>query len=166
MPTYTPTTPTVDLCVDLAAAVLAAWTGKGANDGVDWDFFKRYADADEVGAAKLVGRQVVFFPTGYDWQSATRAEDEYTHRVSCLVTERYTDAAGDVPKLWTAERVDFVHTYIVKGLRFTRTGPPSWNRKLMTLGASVQVCDVEKLITGGRLFYSLTELVFTELVTP
>lgn len=167
---YTPTTPTVVLCEQLAAAVLAAWQASssppGASDGVDWDFFRRYADADQVGAAQLVGRQVVFFPPGYDWRSADRAEDEYTHHVLCLVVERYTAAAGDPPKLWTAERVDFVHDRIVKGLRFTRGGPPSWNRFLLTDAASVQTCDVQKLVSGGRLFYSLTELEFTEYVTP
>lgn len=162
---YVPTTPTVVLCEQLASAVNTAWAPV-APSAVDWDFFKRYGDADEVAAATLAGRQVIFFPTDYDWQNAVRDQDEYTHHVSCLVVERYTDAAGDVPKLWTAERVDFVHTQIVQGLRFTRGGPPSWNRFLLTLAASVQVCDVEKLITSGRLFYALVQLEFLEYVTP
>lgn len=159
------TTPTVVLASNLASAVNTAWAPV-APDAVDWDFFKRYADADAVGAAALSGRQVVFFPTEYTWESGTRAQDEYTHRISCLVVERYTDAAGDPPKTWVSDRVDFVHAQIVKGLRYTRGGPPSFNKNLMTLGATVQVCDVEKLVSGGRLFYALVDLEFLEYVTP
>jgi hypothetical protein len=75
---YTPTSPTVVLCQNLASAVQTAW-GPTAPSAADWDFFKRYGDADEVAAAALVGRQVVFFPSEYAWDGATRAEDEYTH---------------------------------------------------------------------------------------
>jgi hypothetical protein len=109
---------------------------------------------------------VVFFPTEYEWEGATRAEDEYTHRVACLVVERYADAAGDAPKLWTAERVDFVHDQIVKALRFTRGGPAELEPEAPDPRRAVEVCDVEKLMTGGKLFYSLVELEFVELVTP
>jgi hypothetical protein len=164
MPTYTPTTPTLALCADLADAVHTAWNPV-APSAVDWDFFRRYGDGEDR-LTKLEGRQVVFFPTeDYDWQNENRGRDLYTHRISCLVVERYLDP-GDPPRDWTAERVDFVHTRIVKGLRFTRSGSPSWNPLLVTLGGSVQICDLEKLVTGGKLFYSLVALEFEELVTP
>jgi hypothetical protein len=153
---YTPTSPTVVLCQNLASAVQTAW-GPTAPSAADWDFFKRYGDADEVGGR---ARR----PAGGVLPERVRVGRRDPGRgrvhalVACLVVERYADAAGDAPKLWTAERVDFVHDEIVKALRFTRSGPPSWNKKLTTLGARVQVCDVEKLVTGGKLFYRLVEL--------
>lgn len=159
---YTPTAPTLVLCQALADAVAGAWAPV-APSAVGWDFFKRYADADELGAARLDGRQVVFFPADYEKAGATRAEDSYTHRVQCLVVERYGDGGGDPPRDWTAARVDFVHARIVQGLWFTRARP-GFNPKLLTLSADVQVLDVERLTGGGRLFYSLTELVFEELI--
>lgn len=162
---YTATTPTLVLCKQLADAVRAAWNPT-VPSAVDWDFFRRYGDGEDA-ADELLGRQVLFCPTeDYEWETATRAEDEYAHRVLCLVVERYTDAAGDPPRDWTAARVDFVHDRLVKALRFTRTGPPAWNPKLLTLRGRVQVCDVEKLSTGGKLFFALVHLEFTELVTP
>ena len=163
--TYTPTTPTLLLCSNLADTVRTNWgTGASAPSGVDWDFCRRFGDGEDP-LARLDGRQVVFFPSEYDWEGADRAEDAYTHHVACLVVERYTDA-GDPPRDWVSQRVDFVHTQIVQALRFTRGGPPSWNRFLMTLAATVSVCDVEKLTAGGKLFYALVQLLFRELVTP
>lgn len=160
---YTATTPTVVLCQQLADAVRAAWAPT-APSAVDWDFMRRYGDASRQGDPPLVGRQVVFFPTGYEWQNGTRENEEYTHQVTCLVAERYADQAGDPPRDWTAARVDFVHDVIVKGLRFTRNGPPAWNRRLYTNGASVEVLDVAKLMSAGKLFFALVELEFLELV--
>jgi hypothetical protein len=161
---YTVTTPTLKLCEDLAAAVRAAWI-PSAPSAVDWDFFRRLGDGEDE-KTELLGRQVVFFPTDeYEWETETRAQDRYTHRVSCLITERYQDA-GDPPRDWTAERVDWVHDRIVKALRFTRDGPPAWNPFLMTLKGSVQVCELSKLVTSGKLFYALVLIEFLELVTP
>lgn len=159
---YDPTMPTVVLCRQLAAAVQSAW-GPTTPSAADWDFYRRYADADAVGSERLEGRQVVFFPDAYDKASENRGEDVYTHKVQCLVVERYADAAGDPPKLWTAERVDFVHDRIVQGLWFTRDRAP-WNRNLTSVSASVQVCDVSKLMSGGKLFFCLLELVYDEII--
>ena len=154
---YTPTTPTLTLCDQLAAALAAAW-GPVAPDGVERCYFKRIPDE---GAARLLGRQVYLFPTDYDNGPADRGEDEYTHRVTALVVERYPDA-GDPPTEWTDERVDFVFESIVQGLDFSHDGPPSWNPKLLTLSADVRVCDVERLTTQ-KLFHSSVELVFLEI---
>lgn len=158
---YDPTTPTLVLCRDLAAAVAAAWT-PSAPSAVDWDFFRRFGDGEDS-ATELLGRQVVFFPTRYAWEPGTRGNEDYTHHVTCLVTERYTDQ-GDPPRDWTAARVDFVHERIVKGLRFRRGGPPAWNPMLLTLGATVEVLDAAKLVGSGKLFYAIVELEFLELV--
>ena len=163
------TTPTVALCDNLAAAVSAAWTPV-APDGVSRAYFFRAGDSDGVSVPALTGRQVVFFPTRYEWENETRARDRYTHHVGCMIAERYGDGtpatASDPPQSWIDARVDFVHARIVQGLRYTRTGPPSFNPFLMTLGAAVEVLDVKKLLTGGRLFFCLVELEFEELVTP
>ncbi len=156
-----PDTPTLILCDDLIAALLLAWTDKGADDGAERCYFKRIGDIDRP-ETKLVGRKVFLFPTHYDNGPTTRGEDEFIHNVSALVVERYTDDAGDPPTDWTDDRVDFVYNQIVQGFDFGRESP-SWNRKLTTLSANVMVCDVEKLTSGGKLFYSLTELVFSEI---
>lgn len=160
---YTATSPTLVLCQQLADAVQAAWN-PAAPDAVDWAFFVRYGDVDGQGAPPLVGRQVTFFPTKFGWEPETRQTENYTHYVSCLVAERYADAAGDATRDWAAERADFVHEQIVVGLRFLRGGPPTWNPLLMTLAAEAEVLDVSKLVGGGKLFYALVELEFMELV--
>jgi len=159
---YTPTSPTVVLCQQLAAAVQAAWN-PAPPSGADWDFFRRYADADEVGSARLQGRQVVFFPESYDRASENRGEDLYGHKVQCLTVERYADSPGDPPRLWTAERCDFVHDRIIDGLWFTRVRP-TWNPNLVSVSAAVQVLDVSKLMSGGKLFFCLAELVYDEII--
>lgn len=162
---YTPTTPTLTLC-----AALASYVQTQANlvspDVVDWDFFRRFGDADDlaIGGATL-GKQVIFFPATYDWELENRGQEEYTHHVYARVVERYAAGAGDPPRDWTGARVDWVHTYIAKGLRFQRGGPPSFNSMLLTLAASVEVYDAEKLIGSGKLFYALVELKFSELVS-
>lgn len=154
---YTPTTPTLTLCDDLVAALAAAWS-PAEPSGVERAYFKRVTDE---GLRKLVGRRVYLFPTAYDNAPADRGEDQYTHRVTALTLERYEDP-GDPPTEWTDERVDFVHTRIVEGLDYSHDGPPSWNRKLLTLSADVEVCDVERLTTQ-RLFMAAVELVFLEI---
>ena len=160
---YSPTTPTLILCQNLATVVQSAWNPT-APSAVAWDYFRRYGDADNVSVAELQGRQVVFFPREYAWENLNRAAEQYTHHVDCLVVERYADAAGDPPRDWTSARVDFVHTSIVKGLRFNRSGPPSFNPALMTIGATVEVADLEKLTMAGKLFFALVQLDFVELV--
>ena len=154
-------TPTLTLCDDLVTALLGAWTDMGASDGVTRCYFKRIGDSDRP-ETKLAGRQVYVFPTDYDNGPATRGEDEFIHSVSVLVVERYADA-GDPPTAWIDTRVDFVYEQIVQGLDFSHDGPASWNKKLTTLSADVTVCDVEKLTGGGKLFYSMTELAFSEI---
>lgn len=158
------TTPTLVLCQQLATYVAAAWAPTGA-DAVDWDFFRRWGDGQDA-LKNLVGRQVVFFPAeeGYDLEAENRAEDAYRHRVSVLVGERYTAAAGDAPRAWTAARVDFVHTQLVQGLWFRRARP-SFNPKLMTESISVpRMYDREALTTANKLFTSQVDLVFLELI--
>lgn len=157
---YTPTTPTLTLCDQLVAALEASWSPVSPS-GVERCYFKRLGDGDDA-TTKLEGRRVLVVPTGYDNGPETRGEDGYVHRVSVLTVERYTDA-GDPPTEWTDERVDFVFDEIVQGFDFGRQ-PPSWNAKLVTLSAAVQVCDVEKLVTGGKLFYSLVEFEFAEII--
>jgi len=161
---YTPTTPTLSLCAALAAYVQSQ-ANLVAPDVVDWDFFRRFGDADDLAAGgATVGRQVIFFPATYEWELENRGQEEYTHHLYCRVAERYPDA-GDPPKEWTGARVDWVHSYIVKGLRFARGGPPAFNPFLLTLGASVEVYDADKLVNAGKLFYALVELKFSELVS-
>lgn len=157
----TPTTPTLLLCDRLVAELLEAWTDKGADDGAERRYFVRIADVTDP-QFKLTGRKVYVFPTGYDSGAVTRGEDEYLHTVGVLVVERYPDA-GDPPTEWTDERVDFVFEKVVQGFDWSHDGPPSWNRFLVTLSANVQVCDLEKLTSGGKLFYSLTEIQFSEV---
>ena len=157
---YTPTTPTLTLCDQLVTALVAAWS-PASPDGAERAYFVRIGDGEDA-FTKLTGRRVVIFPTKYGFQAADRGENEYQHEVSVLTVERYPDA-GDPPTEWTDERVDFVHTRIVDGFDYSHDGPPSWNRKLVTLSADVQVTNVEKLVTGGKLFYSLVDLVFLEL---
>lgn len=160
---YSGPTPTLTLCEQLAGEVRAAW-GPTGDDAVDWAFFVRWGDADGQGAPPLAGRQVRLFPTRYDREAGTRENNEHTHEVTCLVAERYTGPAGDPSKEWVAERVDFVTQRIVNGLWFVQDGAPPWNPRLTTLGVSVEVLDVAKLVGSGRLFYAVVELRFFELV--
>ncbi len=131
-----------------------------APDGVERHYFKRFSDSEDE-RNKLVGRQVVIFPTTYTYTGFTRGEDQYRHEVSVLTIERY-DGAGDPPRDWIDARVDFTYTYIVQG--FDYTVGPTWAPRLLTDSAEIQVCDIEKLTSGGRLFYSLVSIVFLELV--
>lgn len=153
-------TPTLILCDDLVTALQAAWT-EGSDDAAERCYFKRIADVDEP-TLKLVGRKVYIMPAGYDNGPATRGEDEFVHNVNVLTVKRFTDA-GDPTTAWIDEQVDWVYTYIVQGFDYSHDGPASFNKKLVTLSAAVQVCDVEKLVSGGKLFYSLVELVFSEI---
>lgn len=154
------TTPTLVLCDALVTALQSAWT-EGADDAAERCYFKRVSDVDDANQ-KLTGRKVYVMPTGYDNGAATRGEDEFVHEVSVLVVERYTDA-GDPTTSWIDTRVDWVYDYIVNGFDYSHDGPPSWNKKLITLSAAVQVCDVEKLVSGGKMFYSMVDLVFSEI---
>jgi hypothetical protein len=159
----TPTTPTLLLCDDLVEHLRTQW-GCSDPDGVRRAYFEPFGDAEDE-LSRVYGRQVVVFPTGYGTAYATRGADRYTHLVSVLTVERYEDGGGRPPDEWTDERVDWVHEFVVQGLDFNRDGPPSFNRQLGTLSADVQVCDVEKLVTGGRLFYALAVLEFEEYRT-
>lgn len=155
-----PTTPTLVLCNDLVAALVAAWEPTGS-DGAERAYFKRIADAGG-GAHELLGRRVVIYPSDYSLDGATRGEDEITHTVTADVFERYA-GDGDPPTEWTDERVDFVWTRIVKGFDFGNDGPPAWNPKLVTRSVDVSVCDVNRLVGSGSLFFSRVELVFAEV---
>src|SRR5579872_1669673 len=147
-----PLTPTLKLCSDLTTFVTTNWK-PSSPDAVNWGYFTRFGDADDPNT-NVIGRQVEFFSAeDYEWETATREHDNFTHHVSCLVVERYTDA-GDPPRDWWQDRVDFVYTQIVAGLRFTRNGPAPFNPMLMTLKGKVQVCDLEKLLVS-KLFYAL-----------
>jgi hypothetical protein len=157
-------TPTLTLIDQLVTAVNTAWAPTG-NDSVSRAYFKRIADVEDDNL-KLVGRKVYLFPTGYSYEGFTRGEDQYRHEITALCVERYNDAAGDPTNSWIDTRVDFVWTYLVNGLDFdNRSGAQfTANKNVVTNSAEVQVCDVEKLTGGGRLFYSLVSLVFLELV--
>lgn len=155
---YTPTTPTLTLCDQLVAALVAAWSPTG-DDGAERAYFKRWGDGQDP-TADLKGRRVVIFPTGYDADFASRDEDEYEHRVGVQIVERYTPD-GDVPTEWTDVRVDFVHTRIFQGFDFGRESP-AWNKKLWTKSAEVRVYDAGYLTTGGKVFFSTVDLVFGE----
>lgn len=163
MPIYTPTTPTLTLCDNLVDSLEADWL-PAAPDGAERAYFKRIADSEDQ-RNKLTGRRVMIFPTGYDYSPATRREDQYTHHVSVLTVERYA-GAGDPPRDWTDERVDFVYTHVVQGFDWDHriNSFASFSRLLVTDSSEVQVCDIEKLTSGGRLFYSLVNIVFFELI--
>lgn len=157
------TTPTLLVAELLAAAVQAAWNPT-APDAVAWDFFRRWSDLDKAASDTLLGRQVVFFPSDYGKQSEDRGEDRYTHRITALVVERYT-GAGDPTRAWTAERVDFVHERIVKGLWYTRDRAAA-NRNLMSVSADAAVCDTDKLTGANKLFAAEVQLVYDEIRVP
>lgn len=157
---YTPTTPTLLLCDALVSALQTAW-GPTGNDGVERHYFKRVGDA-EGAEFKLLGRRVVIYPTHDSNDPASRGEDEWTHNVTVDVFERYTDA-GDPTVEWIDRRVDFVTTQIVDGFDFSHTGPPSWNKKLLTLSYDRLLCDPAKLVGSNKLFFSRVELVFSEI---
>lgn len=155
-----PTTPTLTLCDELVAHLEASW-GPVAPSGAERCYFKRLGDGDDA-TTKLEGRRVLVMPTGYDNGPETRGEDGYLHRILALIVERYTDA-GDPPTEWIDERVDFVFEQVVQGFDFGRSRP-TWNPMLTTLSANVSIVDVEKLVTGGKLFYSLVDFEFAELI--
>jgi hypothetical protein len=163
---YTPTTPTLLLCDALVAVLAADWDGSGnppaAPSGPERAYFKRIGDADSGEDERLVGRRVIIYPTGYSNDPASRGEDDYAHRVSVQVFERYTDA-GDPPREWIDERVDFVWARIAEGFDFSHSGPPAWNRKLLTVSADVVVLDLGKLLGAGSMFVSQVDFVFSEI---
>jgi hypothetical protein len=156
-----PTTPTLTLCDDLVTVLSAAWLPVAPDAA-------RRAYLTRIDLKNVHGRQVIFFPTGYDNAPASRGEDDYTHRITALIFERYEDAADPdevVPQAWLDERCDFVHDRIVQGLEFFRDGvQPSFNRKLITLSSDVlEMYDAEKLQTQKE-FWCAVEMVFRELV--
>lgn len=161
------TTPTLTLCDGLVTALLTAWNPTSPSTA-ERHYFKRITDEEEVASLassiKLAEgeRRVIVMPAGYDFVYGTRTENLYTHEVQTLTVERYF-TAGDPTNSWLDDRVDFVHTYIVKGFDFR--SPPTWNTKLRTISADVEVCDLEKLLGANKLFYSLVSHRFEEHVT-
>jgi hypothetical protein len=159
------TTPTLSLCDALVGVIDAGWSGQGVNDGVSRVYFIRIADVDDS-SLKLLGRKVYVFPTNYSYAGFTRGEDQYQHEISVLCVERYTEARGDPPTSWIDDRVDFVYNNIVQLLDYDgRSGATAtFNRNLLTDNIEIQVCDVEKITGGGKLFFSLVNFTFVELV--
>ena len=158
-----PTTPTLELCDDLVAALVAAWAPT-APSGAERAYFKRITDEDEARtlaeSLRLADgeRRVVVFPVGYSSAYANDAEDAYSHEVQTLIVERYA-AAGDPTRDWIDERVDWVHEQIFQGWDFRAS--PSWNTYLRTISADVLVCDLSKLVTN-KLFWSVVGHTFEE----
>jgi hypothetical protein len=153
-----PTTPTLILCDDLVAALVAAWEPEG-DDGAERAYFKRFGDGQAI-YSKLKGRRVVIFPTGYTNEPADRGTDEFEHRVSVQILERYVPD-GDPTTEWTDERVDWVYEMIAEGFDYGRE-VPAWNPRLWTKSADVVVCDIDTLVTGGKVFLSQVDFVFGE----
>lgn len=156
---YTPTAPTLVLCDDLVTQLRAAWGPKAPSE-------VRRAYLHRINLDDVKGRLVLFFPTAYDNRPAARGVDWYTHHITAVVFERYTDAADadeTVLREWLDERVDFVHTQIVQGLEYGRDGTqPSFNRSLTTLSSDVtEICDFEKL-EQNKEFWCAIEMVFQE----
>jgi hypothetical protein len=159
---YEPTTPTLALCDDLATYLSDLAEPKSPAT-------VRRAYLHRIDLATTKGRHVVFFPTGYDNRPADRGEDWYTHRVTALAFHRYEEAAEQdvtVPAEWVDQEVDWVHTYIVQGLEFSRDGRgPEFNLNLSTLSADVPALyDAERLVQQ-KCFYCAIEMVFEELRT-
>jgi hypothetical protein len=152
-------TPTLILCDELVALLAGAW-GPSDPDGVERHYYRRWGDADS-GEDELAGRRVVIYPQDYQSDAETRGEDKYRHRIVVQVVERYTDG-GDPPKEWMDERVDFVYARVVQLFDFGRS-PPAWNKRLRTDTTTVSVYDLQKLMSGGKLFMSQVEFEFSEL---
>lgn len=159
-----PTTPTLILCDDLVADLRTRWDPPGNEGGIERVYFKTLAGADRV--TKLPGRRVLILPYGddgafYDNGPSDRGEDVYTHNISVVISERFTDA-GEPTTEWIDDRVDFVHENIVQGFDFSHDGPPSWNKKLTTLTTKT-VVDWARLTSEEQAFYSWVVLVFEEI---
>jgi hypothetical protein len=112
--------------------------------------------------AAHAGRKVYVIRSATTGGPATRNDDQTDYSIAVLVVERYTDA-GDPSREWIDERVDWVHDMIFNPFDF-RT-PPSWNPFLRTIGGDVLVCDLNKLIAGGKLFWSVVGFSFEEIKT-
>lgn len=153
-----PTTPTLVLCDQLVTALTDAWEPTG-DDGAERVYFKRWGDGQDA-LTELKGRRVLIYPTAYEKAGATRGEDLYEHRITVQVGERHRDP-GDPPTAWIDERVDWVYDRVFRGFDFGT--PPPWNRRLQTTSAAVVICDVDRLTTGGKVFFSQIDFVFAEL---
>lgn len=155
-----PSTPTLTLCDQLVAALLASWTDRGTDDGAERAYFKRFGTSQDP-VANLKGRRVVIFPAGYDNGPADRGEDEYEHRVTVQVLEPF-EGEGDPDVDWVDARVDFVFELIVQGFDFSRESP-AWNPKLWTKTAEVRIADAGHLSNGTKVFFSQVDLAFGEI---
>lgn len=157
----TATTPTIDLCDDLVAALTTSWAPAAPNS-VERDYFPRYGDGDDDTIALGNGRKVVVKPADYGFRWEIRGRDLYTHNVTVFVTERWTQP-GMPTREWIDERVNWVHLFIVQGFDFGRAGGPSWNRQLITLSHDVRfvTAEVEQM---GHLFQAVVDFEFEESV--
>ncbi len=164
------TLPTLTLCDDLAALLLANVPAQGASpNSVQRVYWTDTADAEDVALALLDGRRVTIAPSHpqtYTYEPHTRSGDLYTHHVSVLVEKRYTDN-GDPPRAWIDAEVNWVYTNVVLGFDFDNrtTNGPSFNRQLTTVSADVKIFDLEDLLAHGKLFSSQIDILFNELVT-
>ncbi len=153
---YTATSPTLTFCDKLAAVIAAAW-----NPTAPSAVLRCYQFTFDTEAT--TGRRVYVMPTDYGNEPATRSEDDWRHKVTVVIAERYT-VAGEVSTEWIDERVDFVYDRIVDGLDYSHAGPLVWSgRSVLTLGADVEVCDLDTLRTK-KTFWSVVNLEFLEIL--
>lgn len=161
------TAPTLTLCDDLVTLLTASWEPSEPS-GVERHYFKRITDeAEAEGLADSLRlkdgeRRVVIFPVSYSSAYENHAEDLYTHGIQVLVAERYTDA-GDPSRDWIDERVNWTFTEIVQAFDFRDR--PTFNPNVRTISQDVIICDVARLLSGGKLFWSVVNHVFEETRT-
>ncbi len=163
------TLPTLTLCDDLAAYLVAAVPAANASpNSVQRVYWTETADAEDTALALLDGRRVTIAPSHpqtYTYEAHTRGGDLYTHHVSVLVEKRYTDT-GDPPRAWIDAEVNWVYTNIVLGFDYDKRdgNGPTFNRQLSTVSADVKIFSLDDLLAHGKLFSSQIDLIFNELV--
>ena len=157
---HTPTTPTIVLCDALVTYLKAQW-GPVAPDTVE-----RAHNGQTIDDGLTEGRHVRVVPLSYSKVAADRGDDWYTHRIGVVTLEKYPDATDPkyvIPIDWIDERVDFVHTEIVKRLDLYRNGSqPTFNRMVVTREILMDaIYDPGRLRSGQ--FWSEVEFDFEEL---
>ena len=151
-----------DELADLVVEALKALRPGGDTTTVEAYYLQRLLDPDYV--ATITGRKLFVVPLGKSQaETASRGDDTWQSDIRVIVVERYTDAAGDVPKAWTKLRTKWVEDNVLHVLGDARNEDfPQVLRDLDVYPESAEVAEFfdDDLLRRMKLFFSAVDFGF------
>lgn len=156
----------LDACDAVVADIVSAWSPT-APSAAQREYAPEIGFSVDHAETLLSGRQVYVFPAAWGSpEGVTRGELLHEYTVSVVVAERYTAAAGPVPKAWVDERVLFVETLFNRLKDPTRelTGASVTLFRTPDVPAEVdEVYDLD-MLAEQRAFWSRFTITYHEIV--